>query len=331
MSEDNNSALIIVDIQNDFIEGGALGVEGGQKVAENVGALLRLGYFDNYDYIIATKDWHVDPGDHWSDTPDYVNSWPKHCASHSHGSAHPDVVGYALARKSNVKTFYKGENSAAYSGFEGVASTGRTDLESYLANRHNVGLESYLSELHVSKIGVVGLATDHCVRATVKDAVDLGFEVTVYDNLIAGVDKERSDKTLEDFLSWGVTLTQSDDVPKSYSLNTSSYPVGILREDIPLSFIREPELPTTPGWYVVHHRDYVDRVYRCDGEFWIEAGPRGGGSFGDWGGRGTEIYRYMEEANRHGWLKLLRTLEDFYTENPAQASRSWVGPIEYKD
>ena len=120
-------ALIIVDVQNDFCEGGSLPVAGGAAVAAAISAHVRE---TPYHHVVATRDHHIDPGIHFSDTPDYVDTWPAHCRAGSPGAAfHPDLDVAAIEA-----VFDKGDYAAAYSGFEG-AEPGGVDLRSWLRGR----------------------------------------------------------------------------------------------------------------------------------------------------------------------------------------------------
>lgn len=170
-------ALIVVDVQNDFCEGGSLAVTGGAKVAADVSALLAGDH--GYAHVVATKDHHIDPGAHWSDQPDYVDSWPVHCEVGTPGEEfHPDLDTSAVEA-----VFLKGEYEAAYSGFEGAAESGVT-------------LTDWLRERGVTDVDVVGIATDHCVRATVLDAVAADFTVRVLGDLVAGVAPDSTEAAL---------------------------------------------------------------------------------------------------------------------------------------
>ena len=168
-------ALIVTDVQNDFCEGGSLPVQGGARVAADIGALLgswadRRPGAPAYDHVVATKDHHIDPGAHWARTPDYVDSWPVHCRVGTDGEAfHPN-----LDPRPFDAIFRKGEHAAAYSGFEGRDPDG-------------VALGDWLRAHAVSSVDVCGIATDHCVRATVLDAVAAGFETRLLLELCAGV------------------------------------------------------------------------------------------------------------------------------------------------
>jgi nicotinamidase/pyrazinamidase len=162
-------ALIIVDVQNDFCEGGSLAVAGGAAVARSVSSLLTSGDH-GYDHVVATKDYHVDPGGHFADEPDYAHSWPKHCVAGTTGADfHPDLVTEPIEA-----VFRKGAHAAAYSGFEGTADDGTP-------------LADWLRAHGVDTVDVVGIATDYCVRATAADAAANGFSTRVLLGLTAGV------------------------------------------------------------------------------------------------------------------------------------------------
>ena len=177
-------ALIVVDVQNDFCEGGSLAVAGGAAVAERVAELLAGDH--GYDHVVATRDHHIDPGTHFSETPDYIDSWPVHCVAGTPGAElHP-----ALARTPFDAVFDKGEYAAAYSGFEG-ASAG-TSLADWLVDRRVVAVD------------VCGIATDHCVRATALDAVQDGFATRVLVDLTAAVSPDRLPTVLDEFAAAGV-------------------------------------------------------------------------------------------------------------------------------
>lgn len=162
-------ALIVVDLQNDFCEDGALAVSEGHAVAASVAELLASEH--DYHVVVATRDHHIDPGQHFSSTPDFVNSWPRHCVAGTHGAAlHP-----ALSSARFEAVFDKGDYHAAYSGFEGSDRLTGTDLA------------SYLRRAGVQTVDVCGLATDYCVDATAMDAVAAGFDTTVLIGLTAAV------------------------------------------------------------------------------------------------------------------------------------------------
>ena len=185
-------ALVIVDVQNDFCEGGSLAVAGGAEVARMVTEHVSR-HAPDYDHVVATADWHVDPGDHFSPHPDYVDSWPVHCVAGSEGAEfHPRLAG-ALGHVEAV--FRKGEHAAAYSGFEG-----RSDDD------ERVPLAQWLEERGVTQVDVVGIATDHCVRATALDARREGLHTTVLLDLTAGVARPTTDAALAQLGEAGVRL-----------------------------------------------------------------------------------------------------------------------------
>ncbi|MGW0468550.1 isochorismatase family protein [Streptomyces sp. NPDC003027] len=190
-------ALIVVDVQNDFCEGGSLAVAGGADVAAAVTDLVGEAAGAAYRHVVATRDHHVDPGDHFAregQEPDYVTSWPVHCVAGTEGVGfHPNFAP-AVASGAIEAVFDKGAYEAAYSGFEGRDENGRT-------------LAEWLREREVVEVDVVGIATDHCVRATALDAAREGFKVHVLLDLTAGVSKETTDKALEELRAAGVQLT----------------------------------------------------------------------------------------------------------------------------
>ncbi|MEV4946102.1 isochorismatase family protein [Streptomyces sp. NPDC053755] len=190
-------ALIVVDVQNDFCEGGSLAVAGGADVAAAITDLVGEAAGAAYRHVVATRDHHVDPGDHFAaegQEPDYVTSWPVHCVAGTEGVGfHPNFAP-AVASGAIEAVFDKGAYEAAYSGFEGRDENGMT-------------LAEWLRERQVEEVDVVGIATDHCVRATALDAAREGFRTHVLLDLTAGVAKETTDRALEELRSAGVELT----------------------------------------------------------------------------------------------------------------------------
>ncbi|TWD82375.1 nicotinamidase/pyrazinamidase [Kribbella amoyensis] len=188
-------ALIVVDVQNDFCEGGSLAVAGGADVAFRIGQLLHKWYEADppdkqYAYVVATRDHHIDPGTHFSEQPDFVDSWPRHCVVGTDGvSFHPNLDPQPFDA-----IFDKGEYAAAYSGFEGKSHDGHA-------------LVDWLREKEVTDVDVCGIATDYCVRATALDARTAGFRTTVLTGLTAGVAPASTEQTLIDLRTAGVTLT----------------------------------------------------------------------------------------------------------------------------
>jgi len=150
-------ALIVVDVQNDFCPGGSLAVPDGDAVVPVINQLAPM-----FQHIITTRDWHVDPGDHFGNPPDFQDSWPAHCVADTPGSQyHPDLTLPPFVE------FRKGEYAAAYSGFEGAHIEDGCDLE------------TYLRELGITRVFVCGLATDYCVKATAIDGDRLDFDPVV--------------------------------------------------------------------------------------------------------------------------------------------------------
>jgi nicotinamidase/pyrazinamidase len=180
-------ALIIVDVQNDFCEGGSLAVTGGASVAQAITELLAS--HPDYAHVVATKDFHIDPGEHFSDNPDYAASWPPHCVVGTSGADfHPQFDAGAVEA-----VFKKGHYSAAYSGFEGTDEAG-TPLDEWLRQRG------------VDEVDVVGIATDYCVQATAADAAKAGFSTRVLLGLTAGVAPESTAKAVENLRAAGVEV-----------------------------------------------------------------------------------------------------------------------------
>jgi nicotinamidase/pyrazinamidase len=178
-------AVIVVDVQNDFCEGGSLAVSGGAEVARAVSSRLAGG---GYAHAVATRDHHIDPGGHFAEQPDFVDSWPRHCVAGTAGvELHPDLDTSRIEA-----VFDKGEYAAAYSGFE-AASDGAS-------------LAQWLADRSVDAVEVVGIATDHCVRATALDAARLGLTTRVRLDLTAGVAAETVGLALAELRDAGVEL-----------------------------------------------------------------------------------------------------------------------------
>jgi len=189
-----STALFIIDVQNDFTEGGALGVEGGAAVAEGITRLL-AEHPDRYDVVFASRDWHDghnDNGGHFHPEPDFVDSWPEHCVAGTPGAEyHP-----ALAANEVDVHVRKGQGKPAYSIFEGTTDDGET-------------LPETLNRLGVTDIDVVGIATDYCVLASALDARTAGRGVRVLTDLVAGVAPESSAAALQRLSAAGVELAPS--------------------------------------------------------------------------------------------------------------------------
>ncbi|MCX5140547.1 MULTISPECIES: isochorismatase family protein [unclassified Streptomyces] len=186
-------ALIVVDVQNDFCEGGSLAVAGGADVAAAITDLIGEAQ-PGYRHVVATRDHHIDPGDHFSQAPDFEHSWPAHCVAGTEGVGfHPNFAP-AVASGAIDTVFDKGAYAAAYSGFEGQDENG-------------VGLAEWLRDRGITEVDVVGIATDHCVRATALDAVREGFATHVLLDLTAGVAEATTDRALAELRDAGVVLS----------------------------------------------------------------------------------------------------------------------------
>ena len=183
---DSGTALVVVDVQNDFCEGGSLAVPGGAEVAARIADLVRSG---RYSTVVATRDHHIDPGPHFSETPDFVDSWPPHCVVGT-----PGVELHApLETSMFAAIFDKGEYTAAYSGFEGARADGER-------------LATWLRDRGITRIDVCGIATDHCVRATALDGAREGLTVRVLEDLTAAVSADNLPALREELTAAGVAV-----------------------------------------------------------------------------------------------------------------------------
>ena len=182
-------ALLIVDVQNDFCEGGSLAVHGGAAVAQALTRFLADPDVARYEHVVATQDFHIDPGLHFAAEPDFVDSWPAHCVAGTAGAAfHPDLDTDRVE-----EIFRKGEYAAAYSGFEGSAQSGQS-------------LPDWLAERGVTGIDVAGIATDYCVRATATDAARAGFSTRVLLGMTAGVSPATTAVAIASMTADGIEL-----------------------------------------------------------------------------------------------------------------------------
>ncbi|WBL18616.1 isochorismatase family protein [Citricoccus sp. NR2] len=214
-------ALVIVDVQNDFCEGGSLAVPGGANIAARISEFLEE-HSGEYAAVVATRDWHVDPGPHFaaaSDAePDFEETWPVHCLAGTTGAElHPNLDEEYLDAQ-----FLKGRYDASYSAFDGqlgdpdtihpnapegtVGPYGATAAGAAAIEDDALTLDEWLSERDIDAITVVGIATDHCVQATVLDAVDAGYQTKVMTNLIVGVSEENSNAALDEMEDAGAQL-----------------------------------------------------------------------------------------------------------------------------
>jgi len=194
------TALIVVDPQVDFVEGGALGVAGGQAVLARVAEHLRLDH-GCYGARCHSRDWHVAPGPHFASTtgsaPDFVETWPDHCVAGTTGANVHPVVAQEIDAYVEAE-FHKGETTAAYSAFEAV-----------LASDGSTTLDEWLHERQIRRLVVAGLATDYCVRATALDGLARGYEVVIPVALCAGVHPESSEAALREAAAAGAQVLDS--------------------------------------------------------------------------------------------------------------------------
>lgn len=194
--QERRRALFIIDVQNDFTEGGALGVAGGAAVAAGISELLAR-HPDRYDEVFASRDWHDgdnDNGGHFAvgAEPDFIVTWPTHCVAGTPGAEyHPDLdtssVGWHVR---------KGQGRPAYSIFEGTTDDGES-------------LGGKLDELGITDVDVAGIATDYCVLASARDALESGRRVRVLEDLVAGVAEESSAAALTTLALAGAEVTRS--------------------------------------------------------------------------------------------------------------------------
>lgn len=185
------TALIVIDVQNDFTEGGALAVKGGNLTATGITEYIRANK-PAYATVIASRDWHSPDGDnggHFAAKPDKVTTWPRHCVQGTTGAAYNPAIETALI---DVQ-IYKGDGMPAYSAFEGATPGGAT-------------LNDVLTKAGVKNLDLVGIATDYCVRATALDARKLGYTVSVLSNLCVGVDTATSIAAIREMAEAGVQI-----------------------------------------------------------------------------------------------------------------------------
>ena len=185
-------ALLVVDVQNDFCEGGSLAVSGGAAVAKKISDYIKVA---DYDLVVASRDWHDSENNnagHFAELgaePDYKNSWPIHCVANSQGANYHPNLELDLIQEH----IFKGQGSHGYSAFEGVTEEGGT-------------LGQLLKLKGVNQLDVVGIATDHCVLASALDAKKLGLDVRVISSLTAGVDPGATERAIDSLIDSGVEV-----------------------------------------------------------------------------------------------------------------------------
>lgn len=189
-----SKALFVIDVQNDFCEGGALACQGGAQVAANITAYLKSSKSD-YDFVIASRDWHTPNslnGGHFptqGNEPDFVNTWPLHCIAGEPGADyHPNLDASLI--DIHIK---KGQGQHGYSIFDGITDTGEK-------------LQELIQRLGVTEVDVVGIATDYCVRASALDANNSGLQVRVITSLTAGVSAASTEAAIDELVDAGVRV-----------------------------------------------------------------------------------------------------------------------------
>ncbi|MFD3658568.1 isochorismatase family protein [Streptomyces sp. NPDC058620] len=193
--------LIVVDVQKDFCEGGSVPVTGGARIASDIADLVERTSGRDYQYVVATRDHHIDPGSHFSENPDFKDSFPVHCvAGDEGGEFHPHFAPAVAGGKVDA-VFFKGAHSSSKSGFEG-------------ADEKGTSLADWLRARGVEDVDVVGIATDHCVRATALDAVKAGFRARVRLDYSVGVAPDTTSAAVDDFHRAGIAVSGETPVPQ---------------------------------------------------------------------------------------------------------------------
>lgn len=203
------TALIVVDVQNDFCEGGSLAVDGGSDVAAAISEHIEQHHGD-YEAIVGTLDWHISPGSHFSEDPDFRTSWPVHCVAETEGADTHDEF-----ETDRIEAWFrKGEYEAAYSGFEGVLAPetstplGAVEEDDEAEDEEPIGLDDWLRDREIEAVDIVGLAADHCVLATALDAADAGYETRVLLSLSAAVSPESLEDVIDELDDAGVEVVR---------------------------------------------------------------------------------------------------------------------------
>ncbi|HEV2141680.1 MAG TPA: isochorismatase family protein [Candidatus Dormibacteraeota bacterium] len=182
----------MVDPQVDFVEGGSLAVQGGLTVAAMIARHVRHFKYE-YQFVVASRDYHENAPDHISDHPDFINTWPPHCMVGTPGAAFVPTIQNLVREKLIQAVVTKGRNAAAYSAFDGLDARGHYLLD-------------VLKEQRVDHIDVCGIATDYCVRASALDARKNQFQVRVLVNLCAAVNEATGQQALDEMKAAGCQL-----------------------------------------------------------------------------------------------------------------------------
>ena len=187
-------ALLVIDVQVDFCEGGALGCDGGAQVASDITKYLKANR-ENYDFVIASRDWHAPNsanGGHFPPEgrePDFINDWPLHCIAGEPGAEYHPNLDTSLI-DIHIK---KGQGAHGYSIFEGIDEDGTS-------------FEEVLKQHAINEVDVVGIATDYCVRASSLDANQAGLNVRVITSLTAGVSPKSTEAAIDEMVDAGVSV-----------------------------------------------------------------------------------------------------------------------------
>ncbi len=187
-------ALFVIDVQNDFCEGGELACQGGAQVAANITTYLKSSKSD-YDFVIASRDWHTPNslnGGHFptqGNEPDFVNTWPLHCIAGESGADYHQNLDASLI-DIHIK---KGQGQHGYSIFDGITDSGEK-------------LQELIQRLGIAEVDVVGIATDYCVRASALDANNSGLQVRVITSLTAGVSAASTEAAIDELVDAGVRV-----------------------------------------------------------------------------------------------------------------------------
>jgi nicotinamidase/pyrazinamidase len=186
------NALLVVDLQNDFLEGGSIPVPGGTQVAAQVSRHIRH-FRSEYAFVVATRDVHEDPADHFSDKPDYITTWPKHGLIGSRGATLCTPI-FNLVREKIIQVVVdKGRHAGAASAFEAQ------DVRGHM-------LVDVLREQRVDHIDICGLITEYCIRESALDARKHEFQVRVLVNLCGAASPDNAQRAFEDMKTAGCQL-----------------------------------------------------------------------------------------------------------------------------
>jgi nicotinamidase/pyrazinamidase len=186
------NSLLAVDLQSDFVQDGSLPVPNGLQVAAQVARHIRH-FKTEYDFVVASRDYHEDPKDHFAATPDYINTWPPHCVIGTPGAAFVPPIQNLVREKLIQTVVSKGRHAAAYSAFEGVDARGHYLLD-------------VLREQRIDHIDICGIATDYCVRASALDARKNAFQVRILVNLCAAVAEATGLQAIEEMKAAGCQI-----------------------------------------------------------------------------------------------------------------------------